>query len=162
MNFPVPWRALLPVDAVSTFSGADGLREICDLTGAGCELSGDGDVPASLADKILTISGNVEQKEAACRRVVDKLRVLQDVVDQELLRRNCTKHIKDPKSTRDSRVDSHIDRRQEPGVFVIIVPSSAAPAVIGTKGSQIKEVIELSGAEVSVAKESIIGPTDEF
>ncbi|CAK9015102.1 unnamed protein product, partial [Durusdinium trenchii] len=131
MNFPVPWRALLPVDAVSTFSGADGLREICDLTGAGCELSGDGDVPASLADKILTISGNVEQKEAACRRVVDKLRVLQDVVDQE------------------------------PGVFVIIVPSSAAPAVIGTKGSQIKEVIELSGAEVSVAKESIIGMNDQ-
>jgi len=94
-------------------------------------LSGEGDAPASLSDKILTISGNVEQKEAACRRIVDKLRVLQDVVDQE------------------------------PGVFVIIVPSSAAPAVIGTKGSQIKEVIELSGAEVSVAKESIIGMNDQ-
>ena len=25
------------VDAVSTFSGADGLREICDLTGAGAD-----------------------------------------------------------------------------------------------------------------------------
>lgn len=131
MNFPVPWRALLPADAVSTFSGSDGLREICDLTGAGCELSGEGDVPASLSDKILTISGNVEQKEAACRRIVDKLRVLQDVVDQE------------------------------PGVFVIIVPSSAAPAVIGSKGAQIREVIELSGAEVSVAKESIIGMNDQ-
>jgi len=131
MNFPVPWRALLPSDAVSTFSGSDGLREICDLTGAGCELSGEGDVPASLSDKILTISGNVEQKEAACRRIVDKLRVLQDVVDQE------------------------------PGVFVIIVPSSAAPAVIGSKGAQIREVIELSGAEVSVAKESIIGMNDQ-
>eukprot|EP00439_Symbiodinium_sp_Y106_P046444 s5139_g5.t3 len=127
MNFPVPWRALLPADAVPTFSGQDGLREICDATGAGCELSGEGDTPSSLSDKILTISGNVEQKEAACRRIVDKLRVLQE----------------------------------EPGVFVIIVPSTAAPAVIGSKGAQIKEVIELSGAEVSVAKESIIGMNDQ-
>ncbi|CAE7441761.1 BTR1 [Symbiodinium sp. CCMP2456] len=158
MNFPVPWRALLPAwasgvdlgsasdvlgaltdfralrlwaDAVPTFSGQDGLREICDATGAGCELSGEGDTPSSLSDKILTISGNVEQKEAACRRIVDKLRVLQEVIDQE------------------------------PGVFVIIVPSAAAPAVIGSKGAQIKEVIELSGAEVSVAKESIIGMNDQ-
>eukprot|EP00439_Symbiodinium_sp_Y106_P043597 s5139_g5.t1 len=131
MNFPVPWRALLPADAVPTFSGQDGLREICDATGAGCELSGEGDTPSSLSDKILTISGNVEQKEAACRRIVDKLRVLQEVIDQE------------------------------PGVFVIIVPSTAAPAVIGSKGAQIKEVIELSGAEVSVAKESIIGMNDQ-
>ncbi|CAE7918396.1 BTR1, partial [Symbiodinium necroappetens] len=131
MNFPVPWRALLPADAVPTFSGQDGLREICDATGAGCELTGEGDTPSSLSDKILTISGNVEQKEAACRRIVDKLRVLQEVIDQE------------------------------PGVFVIIVPSAAAPAVIGSKGAQIKEVIELSGAEVSVAKESIIGMNDQ-
>ncbi|CAE6973179.1 BTR1 [Symbiodinium sp. KB8] len=124
-------HARAPADAVPTFSGQDGLREICDATGAGCEVSGEGDTPSSLSDKILTISGNVEQKEAACRRIVDKLRVLQEVIDQE------------------------------PGVFVIIVPSAAAPAVIGSKGAQIKEVIELSGAEVSVAKESIIGMNDQ-
>ncbi|CAJ1358226.1 unnamed protein product, partial [Effrenium voratum] len=131
MNFPVPWRVLLPSDALPIFSGADGLREICDMTGAGCELSGENDAPSTLSDKILTISGNVEHKEAACRRIVDKLRVVQNVVDQE------------------------------PGVFVIIVPSTAAPAVIGSKGAQIKEVIELSGAEVSVAKESILGMNDQ-
>lgn len=32
--------AFLQADAVSTFSGSDGLREICDLTGAGGEIVG--------------------------------------------------------------------------------------------------------------------------
>ena len=32
----------LQADAVSTFSGSDGLREICDLTGAGGEIVGGG------------------------------------------------------------------------------------------------------------------------
>merc|ERR1719362_1407434 len=50
---------------------------------------------------------------------------------------------------------------QEPGVFVIIVPSCAAPIVVGQKGAQIKEVIELSGAEISVGKENIIGMLDQ-
>eukprot|EP00441_Pelagodinium_beii_P031622 CAMPEP_0197640738 /NCGR_PEP_ID=MMETSP1338-20131121/14919_1 /TAXON_ID=43686 ORGANISM="Pelagodinium beii, Strain RCC1491" /NCGR_SAMPLE_ID=MMETSP1338 /ASSEMBLY_ACC=CAM_ASM_000754 /LENGTH=668 /DNA_ID=CAMNT_0043213609 /DNA_START=16 /DNA_END=2018 /DNA_ORIENTATION=+ len=131
MNFPVPWRALLPIDVVPVLTSSNGLREICDMTGAGCEISGDGETPPTLNDKICTISGAIEQKEAACRRIVDKLRVLQEVADQE------------------------------PGVFVIIVPSSAAPAVVGSKGSQIKEVIELSGAEISVGKENIIGMNDQ-
>jgi len=132
MNFPVPWRALLPLDAVPelTGRGAIALKEICDATGAGVDISNEGETPQTLSDKICTISGSVEQKEAATRRIVDKLRSLQEVADQE------------------------------PGVFVIIVPSCAAPMVVGQKGSQIKEVIELSGAEISVGKENIMGMMD--
>lgn len=133
MNFPVPWRALLPVDAVQEVAGPNGsgLRQISDATGAGVDISKDGETPASLSDKICTISGSIEQKEAACRRIVDKLRTLQEVADQE------------------------------PGVFVIIVPSNAAPVVVGSRGVQIKEVIELSGAEISVGKENILGMVDQ-
>jgi len=133
MNFPVPWRSLLPVDAVTAVTGTDGrmLREIVDATGAGVDISADGETPTTLSDKICTVSGSVEQKEAACRRIVDKLRGMQDVADQE------------------------------PGVFVIIVPSCAAPVVVGQRGAQIKEVIELSGAEISVGKENIIGMLDQ-
>ena len=56
-----------------------------------------GGVPQIPKKRLVQCSLRATQKKAACRRVVDKLRVLQDVVDQELLRRNCTKHIKDPK-----------------------------------------------------------------
>merc|ERR1719450_864722 len=101
------------------------------MTGAVVDISGEGETPETLSDKICTVSGSVEQKEAACRRIVDRLRDLQEVADQE------------------------------PGVFVIIVPSCAAPVVVGQKGSQIKEVIELSGAEISVGKENIIGMLDQ-
>eukprot|EP00929_Paragymnodinium_shiwhaense_P016304 TRINITY_DN12457_c0_g1_i1.p1 TRINITY_DN12457_c0_g1~~TRINITY_DN12457_c0_g1_i1.p1 ORF type:complete len:664 (+),score=137.20 TRINITY_DN12457_c0_g1_i1:90-2081(+) len=133
MNFPVPWRALLPLDAVAEVCGPNNatLRDICSSSGAGIDVSGEGETPATLSDKICTLSGLVEQKETACRRIVDCLRRIQEVADQE------------------------------PGVFVVIVPSSAAPAVIGTKGSQIKEIIELSGAEISVGKENIIGMNDQ-
>lgn len=133
MNFPVPWRALLPSDALEVLTGPNGsiLREICNASGASVEISGEGETPETLSDKIVTISGAVEQKEAATRRAVDKLRVLQEVADQE------------------------------PGVFVIIVPSCAAPMVVGQRGTQIKEVIELSGAEISVGKENILGMVDQ-
>eukprot|EP00929_Paragymnodinium_shiwhaense_P016305 TRINITY_DN12457_c0_g2_i1.p1 TRINITY_DN12457_c0_g2~~TRINITY_DN12457_c0_g2_i1.p1 ORF type:complete len:717 (+),score=195.28 TRINITY_DN12457_c0_g2_i1:110-2260(+) len=133
MNFPVPWRALLPLDAVPAVCGNANtlIKEIVDRTGACVDISGEGETPATLSDKICTVSGAVEQKEAACRRIVDVLRGVQEVADQE------------------------------PGVFVVIVPASSVPAVIGTKGSQIKEIIELSGAEISVGKEPIQGMSDQ-
>ena len=34
-HHPLHGQSNLQADAVSTFSGSDGLREICDLTGAG-------------------------------------------------------------------------------------------------------------------------------
>jgi len=62
MNFPVPWRALLPVDALEVLTGKNGsvLKEICDASGASVEVSGDGETPETLSDKIVTISGSVE------------------------------------------------------------------------------------------------------
>eukprot|EP00971_Amphidinium_carterae_P028401 559307-Amphidinium_carterae.1 len=132
MNFPVPWRVLVPIDAVDVLQNhVYGLKEISVETGALLHLSGEAETPATLQDKIVTLSGTVEQKEAACRRTVDKLRDFQDV------------------------------SVEEPGVVVMLVPSRAVPMVIGQKGSQIKEVIDLSGAEVSVCKESIAGMQDQ-
>eukprot|EP00490_Sorites_sp_Unknown_P024171 CAMPEP_0114693800 /NCGR_PEP_ID=MMETSP0191-20121206/69471_1 /TAXON_ID=126664 /ORGANISM="Sorites sp." /LENGTH=174 /DNA_ID=CAMNT_0001987907 /DNA_START=44 /DNA_END=565 /DNA_ORIENTATION=+ len=49
----------------------------------------------------------------------------------------------------------------EPGVFVIIIPQISVPVVIGTKGAQIKDIMEKSGAEINVGREAIIGMSDQ-
>jgi len=49
---------------------------------------------------------------------------------------------------------------EEDGVFVLVLPSSAIGAVIGTKGAKIKEIMEASGTTVDVGKEPIIGMPD--
>eukprot|EP00969_Alexandrium_andersonii_P050899 2236549-Alexandrium_andersonii.AAC.1 len=47
------------------------------------------------------------------------------------------------------------------GVFVIIVPQISAPVIIGSKGAQIKAIMEQSGAEINVGREAIIGMPDQ-
>ncbi|CAK9110223.1 unnamed protein product [Durusdinium trenchii] len=91
----------------------------------------EGEAPATLADKIVIIAGSVHAKDAACREVIYKLRQMQGVKDLE------------------------------PGVFVIIIPQISVPVVIGTKGAQIKAIMEKSGAEINVGREAIIGMPDQ-
>lgn len=79
----------------------------------------------------LIIAGSTQAKDAACREVVRKLRQMQGVTDME------------------------------PGVFVIIIPQISVPVVIGTKGAQIKAIMEKSGAEINVGREAIIGMPDQ-
>lgn len=134
MNFPVPWRCLFPREAVDfvTYNGNAVLRELSDRTGAMISVSGESDTPHRLSDRIVTISGMAEQKELACRTLVEKLRKLQDL--------------------------HHVG---EVGFFVIIVPASAVPVIVGAKGATIKEVLEGSvGIELSIGKENIWGMPD--
>jgi len=129
----VPWRCLVPADAVSFIIGKGGanIRELSETSGARVVVSKEGETPATLADKIVTISGLVEQKESACAQVLKKLRQMQGV------------------------------NEHEPGVFVIIVPQISAPVIIGSKGAQIKSIMENSGAEINVGREAIIGMPDQ-
>ncbi|CAE7680593.1 NOVA1 [Symbiodinium pilosum] len=102
-----------------------------DMSGASLSISKEGDTPKTLADKIVTIGGSRSSKDLACREVVRKLRQMQGVEEME------------------------------PGVFVIIIPQVSAPVVIGSKGAQIKAIMEQSGAEINVGREAIIGMPDQ-
>merc|ERR1740117_29269 len=93
-------------------------------------ISKEEDAPATLADKIVSIAGLVHAKDNALGQIVKKLRQMQGVSDHE------------------------------PGVFVIIIPQVSAPVIIGSKGAQIKSIMEQSGAEINVGREVIIGMND--
>eukprot|EP00913_Durusdinium_trenchii_P027865 g26127.t1 len=150
MNFPVPWRCLLPhevpvdprflsearavfrgkaVDFV-TYNNHEILTDLSNKTGAMIDVSGDRDTPKRLSDRIITISGQANQKEGACLGIVEKLRKLQDLLDSEV------------------------------GFFVIIVPATAIPVIVGIKGATIAEVLAGTGVEVSIGKENVMGMPD--
>lgn len=129
----VPWRCLVPSDAVNDIVGRHGanLQVLTESSGAVIKISQEGETPATLADKIVSFGGLVEQKENACAQIVRMLRQMQGVRDNE------------------------------PGVFVIIVPQISAPVIVGAKGAQIRSIMEQSGAEVNVGREAIIGMPDQ-
>eukprot|EP00928_Gymnodinium_smaydae_P002503 TRINITY_DN1089_c0_g1_i1.p1 TRINITY_DN1089_c0_g1~~TRINITY_DN1089_c0_g1_i1.p1 ORF type:complete len:741 (+),score=154.81 TRINITY_DN1089_c0_g1_i1:199-2421(+) len=133
MNFPVPWRCLLPSEAVDyvVYDSNAVLRELSDRSGALIDVSGEHDTPKRLSDRILTISGLAEQKELACRGIVERLRKLQDL-----------------------HFDDNI------GFFVVIVPAAAVPVVVGQKGATIREIMGDSGVELSIGKENVMGMPD--
>ncbi|CAE7466018.1 unnamed protein product [Symbiodinium natans] len=132
MNFPVPWRCLLPQEAVDfvTYNNNEILANLSDNTGALIDVSGSRDTPSRLSDRIVTISGQAEQKARACLGIVQKLRKLQDLLDSEI------------------------------GFFVIIVPATAIPVIVGIKGATIAEVLEGTGVEISIGKENVMGMPD--
>ncbi|CAE7031952.1 unnamed protein product [Symbiodinium sp. CCMP2592] len=101
-----------------------------DNTGALIDVSGSRDTPSRLSDRIVTISGQAEQKARACLGIVQKLRKLQDLLDSEI------------------------------GFFVIIVPATAIPVIVGIKGATIAEVLEGTGVEISIGKENVMGMPD--
>jgi hypothetical protein len=129
MAAPVPYRCLVPHDAIGLLIGRGGssVRQISKDSGAEINVSGDGDTPPSLSDRIVTLCGGREQKEAACRQVVQKLYQFQAVADDE------------------------------PGIFVMLLPSMSAEFVIGTKGEKLRALIEESGADVVVEDDDISG-----
>lgn len=132
MNFPVPWRCLLPQEAIDfvTHDSNAILRQLSDRTGAMIDVSGERDTPRRLSDRIVTISGQADQKESACLGIVQKLRRLQDILEDDI------------------------------GFFVIIVPATAVPVIVGAKGATIGEVLAGTGAELSIGKENIMGMPD--
>jgi len=132
-NGTVPWRCLAPSDAVSFIIGKGGqnIRQISETTGATVAISKEGETPETLQDKIVFLNGFEDQKDKACRMIISKLRQLQGVSDHE------------------------------PGVFVIIVPATSAPVIIGSQGAQIRSIMEQSGAEINVGRENVLGMQDQ-
>eukprot|EP00438_Fugacium_kawagutii_P031485 Skav235039 [mRNA] locus=scaffold287:181265:182842:+ [translate_table: standard] len=132
MNFPVPWRCLLPQEAVDfvTYNDHEILTDLSNRTGAMIDVSGQHNTPQRLSDRIITISGQAEQKEGACLGIVEKLRKLQDLLDSEI------------------------------GFFVIIVPATAIPVIVGIKGATIAEVLAGTGVEISIGKENVMSMPD--
>lgn len=49
----------------------------------------------------------------------------------------------------------------EPAVFVVIVPQTSCPVIIGAKGAQIKAIMQESDAEINVGREEIAGMSDQ-
>eukprot|EP00928_Gymnodinium_smaydae_P034277 TRINITY_DN24334_c0_g1_i1.p1 TRINITY_DN24334_c0_g1~~TRINITY_DN24334_c0_g1_i1.p1 ORF type:complete len:536 (-),score=102.51 TRINITY_DN24334_c0_g1_i1:194-1774(-) len=99
------------------------------------ELIADGSVPTltleeetpDLSDRIVTLSGTVEEQEAACRHVLLHLR------------------------------DAFSEADNDQMFFVVVVPTAAAGAVIGTKGQKVRMLVERSGASIDVSREVIPG-----
>lgn len=129
----VPFRCLVPAESAGYIVGRSraNIYQILEETGASVAVSSSGETPASLSDKVVTITGNAQQKQEACRRVVSLLRKSQQV------------------------------RESEEAVFVIIVPSSSSATIVGQQGSQVKEVGERSGAEVNVGRDCIADTSDQ-
>jgi len=48
----------------------------------------------------------------------------------------------------------------EDGIFVLIMPTCAVGAIIGTKGAKIKEIMEASRCDINVGREAVIGMPD--
>lgn len=133
MNFPVPWRCLIPSEAVDFLAYNNGaiLQDLAHQSGAMIHISSEQDTPKRLSDRILTISGQADQKEAACKGVVLRLRTLQDLQDP-----------------------------RELGFFVIVVPATSVPVIVGAKGATINEVLAGTGAELSIGRENVMGMPD--
>ncbi|CAK0870555.1 unnamed protein product, partial [Prorocentrum cordatum] len=107
--------------------GGSGLRQIYRETSAHVTVSGEGDTPAALTDRVVTISGGADQKAAACREIVRIVHRSQDV----------------PEGAE--------------GVFVALVPAPSAGFVVGPQGATVSALVETSGAEVSVSRVAIAG-----
>ena len=71
----VPWRCLVPQEAVPIIIGKGGrnIRQTCHTSGAEVEIPKKGEASDSLADKVVTIKGTEEQQEKACLQVLKKL-----------------------------------------------------------------------------------------
>merc|ERR1740130_1247056 len=110
MPFLVPWRCLVPLDGLSCVQGPGGEGDggLSEATGAEVRVSTEDEAPNTLSDKIVTISGLASQKEEAGRLILERLWKCQGIAPSE------------------------------DGIFVLICPTSAVGAIIGTKGAKIK------------------------
>ncbi|CAE8723965.1 unnamed protein product, partial [Polarella glacialis] len=129
MAYSVPLKCLVPVDAAGFIIGKAGstVKQICEETGAAVSMLGASEVPRTLGDKVVSVTGNAQQKVDACRHLVDKLRHIQQV------------------------------KPQEAAVFVTIVPQASARAIVGEGGEQLRSIGLESGAELLLSRDSIEG-----
>jgi len=119
----VPCCCLVPQEAVALVS----TKRISKDSGADVDIIGERETPQALIDRIVTIRGGPDHKEAACKEVVRITHASQDV-------------------------DEH-----EEGIFVLVVPASSTSFIIGPNGATISRLIEATGTDVSVSRHTITG-----
>ncbi|CAE7453536.1 Khsrp, partial [Symbiodinium sp. CCMP2456] len=90
-------------------------------------VSGDRDTPRALTDRIVTIQGDPEQIEKACREVIRIVHRSQELDDSE-----------------------H-------GVFVTVVPAGAVEHIIGPGGDTIEKLVESTSSEINISRHAIAG-----
>lgn len=126
----VPWHGLIPADIVGCLYDQQGAGR-CDLNvnpaeeiSAGTGASVDILTAETLSDSIVRISASSPEKQrAACHEVLSRLRKALGSGDAE------------------------------EAFFVVLVPSSAAGAVVGTRGQRIQSLCTVCGARIDVGRE---------
>ncbi|CAJ1359376.1 unnamed protein product [Effrenium voratum] len=78
-------RCLVPAEATALIVGDDGAiaEQIAEESGAHVTVSDDGDTPSGLSDRIVSIIGSQDQRQAACRRILECLYGAQEVESGE-------------------------------------------------------------------------------
>ncbi|CAE7456001.1 KHSRP [Symbiodinium microadriaticum] len=125
----MPCCCLVPSEAAGLIIGRSGstVKHICEVSGAQVNVSGDRDTPRALTDRIVTIQGDPEQIEKACREVIRIVHRSQELDDSE-----------------------H-------GVFVTVVPAGAVEHIIGPGGDTIEKLVESTSSEINISRHAIAG-----
>mmetsp|Transcript_123873 Transcript_123873/g.246516 ORF Transcript_123873/g.246516 Transcript_123873/m.246516 type:complete len:755 (-) Transcript_123873:312-2576(-) len=126
-------RCLAPIGAIGLIIGKRGarLRQILKETGAVVTVSSDEDTPVSLSDRIVFISGNATQRDAACMHVIEKLFQAQAVMPGGQ------------------------------GMLIMLVPSCFVGSIMGSADSALATLCADSGACIELEEECIIETQDQ-
>jgi len=126
-------RCLAPIGAIGLIIGKRGarLRQILKGTGAVVTVSNDEDTPASLSDRIVFISGNAAQRDAACMQIIEKLFQAQAVV------------------------------RGGQGMLIMLVPSCFIDSIMGSADGAFASLSADSGAYIELEQECINETQDQ-
>ena len=131
-DFCIPFRCLIPPDAVGSIvgKGAVALRSLVQDTGVEVQVLKSDENPRGLEDRLVIMNGSERSKEKALSWLLNKLR------------------------------DHFRKRRDDVMTFVTLVPGAAIPAIIGNRGSCIRDISDRSRAELDVSKDRLRGTSD--
>jgi len=126
-------RCLAPMGAIGLIIGKRGarLRQILKETGAVVTVSNDEDTPASLSDRIVFISGNATQRDAACMQIIERLFQAQAVM------------------------------RGGQGMFIMLVPCCFVGSIMGSADGAFAALCADSGAWIELEEECISETQDQ-
>jgi hypothetical protein len=131
-KFFVPYRCLIPPDAVGSIVGRNAvlLRSLVEETGVEVQVLRSEENPRALDDRIVVLNGPQKSKDDGLLWLLSKLR-------------------------------EHFRKRSDESItFVAIVPSLAVPSIVGSRGAYVREMTNKSRAEINIGKDDIRGTSD--
>ena len=131
-SFMVPYRCLIPPDAVGIIigKGAVILRSLVHSTGIEVQVLRSEENPRGLDDRMVILNGSQKSKSKALSWLLQKLR------------------------------DHFRKRPDDLMTFVALVPAVATASIIGNRGASIREISHRSRAEIDISKERVRGTSD--